>query len=393
MRGLLGSRSRLGAAAAIAALLVTATVGVSPASAQPSVGVMGAGTNDFTGDGRADLLALYDYGNGEAGLFVWPGTPEIRNQITRPRTVWWEPPGSYWASDMKITSGGDFNGDGYDDVLAIYRYTEGYGIYVYPGSPTLDSNTAATPYQITFIDGSYSLANTQITAGDFTGDGLADLQLMQYFGVGETALRIVPGTTSRAWGSGTWYEVWRSARYPGSFALPSAQIASADFTRDGRDDLLALYNYGNGEFALWVFPGTNSTSAGSVNQYWCWHSTSHDDLSGATLDTGDIDGNGYKDLVVVKGNTMWVVPGTDQAGDYATNPYAYYVGPLNNTKSVVGDYDGNGFSDLMSLKDFGNGSQAMYVIKGGVPNWSDRYMEPVWGVPAGNFWLSAMKVA
>jgi hypothetical protein len=395
VRRLLRTRRRLGAAVVIAAVVMTAVTGMPYTAAGAPAGVRGAGTNDFTGDGRADLAALYDYGNGEAGLFVMPGQPEIRRNVTRFAPVYWTPPGNVWPHEMKLTSG-NFNGDAHSDVLGIYRYSTGLGLFVFPGSPTLDSTTAATPYRISFLAGNFSIANMKITAGDFTGDGLSDVLLMHYLGVGETTLHVFAGTTSRNFDSGANYKIWHSPRYPGSFELPRAQIASADFTGDGRDDLLTLYHYGNAEYALSVWPGTASTSLNTIQPYWAWHAlTSPFDLTNANVDTGDVTRDGRKDMVLVKNGTVYVIPGTTQGGENATWPYAYaYNSNLVGGKSVVGDFEGDGDADVMVLRDNdGAGSASVWLVDGGVPYPATPPVTEVLVTASGQFWPSVMTVA
>ena len=378
------------------AALLAAMTGVSPASASSPVGIMGAGTNDFTGDGRADLTALYDYGNGEAGLFVVPGMPTIAPDTTTMSPVWWVGPGNFWPSVMKITAG-DFNGDGFSDVLALYDYGGNQaGLFVYPGTATRDDLNASIPYRISWVHTGlgFKVSAAKITSGDINGDGLADLLALYDWGGGSAGLRVFAGSTSRVPDSVFPYEVWRTP--PRNFDVSRANIASADFTGDGLDDVLALYNYGGNEFALWVLPGTTGVTSGSVQPYWCWHTVgTHSSFGNAKVDTGDFDRDGRKDFVVIVDNVTWVLPGTTGAGDTATWPYIYYPSgfPLSRAKSIVGDYDGDGAGDVISLVDNGNGAAQVWVLAGGVPSQNRAYV-PVWSSNgAGQFWPSVTKVA
>src|SRR5690349_2534503 len=99
------------------AVVAAVTLAVTVAGGVPAMA--GAGNNDVTGDNRADLTAMYDYGNGEAGLFVFPGTARIEDGSTQPQGVWFAEPRKFWPSATKVTSG-DFNGDGRSDFLAMY---------------------------------------------------------------------------------------------------------------------------------------------------------------------------------------------------------------------------------------------------------------------------------
>jgi hypothetical protein len=117
----------------------------------------GGGHPDFSGDGKADVLArhatskdLYLYRGNGAGGFA--GSSNISNN---------------WSAFDIIFSPGDFTGDGKADVLA--RHATNKDLYIYrgngaggfTGSPTTNNNWSA--FDIIF------------SPGDFTGDGKADV--------------------------------------------------------------------------------------------------------------------------------------------------------------------------------------------------------------------------
>lgn len=50
---------------------------------------------DFDHNGKGDVMALYDYGSGSAGLFVFPGTTGRVDGSSTPYRVWNPGPGSF----------------------------------------------------------------------------------------------------------------------------------------------------------------------------------------------------------------------------------------------------------------------------------------------------------
>ncbi|WP_345454067.1 CHAP domain-containing protein, partial [Nocardioides marinquilinus] len=106
----------------------------------------GGVTGDFDGDGLDDVMALYDYGNGTAGLWVFPGTTGRTQGASAPYMVWRETNANWWSQPATKITAGDFDGDGLDDVMALYDYGNGTaGLWVFPGT-TGRTQGASAPY-------------------------------------------------------------------------------------------------------------------------------------------------------------------------------------------------------------------------------------------------------
>ncbi|HWO25105.1 MAG TPA: M57 family metalloprotease [Kofleriaceae bacterium] len=65
-------------------------------------GAGGGVSGDFNGDGKVDLLALYDYGSAAAGLWVFPGTTGTTNGASAPYRVWYTGPGNFDVNRAKL---------------------------------------------------------------------------------------------------------------------------------------------------------------------------------------------------------------------------------------------------------------------------------------------------
>ena len=214
-------------------------------------------TGDFRGDGREDI---FWHGPGTTPDWLWLGRPYDYQLGAAPGTLSFNVTGSYQPV------GGDFDGDGKDDLL---WYAANGQDSIWWGSSSFGSvisQVAAGPGLVPVV-------------GDFDGDGRDDVL---WYGSGTTADTIwwgqpvradlgSPGTTS-------------SRSIVGNY-LPSA----GDFDDDGRDDVM-LYGPGTGADYLWWGQSVRS-SFGSGNQSTMTVSGQY-----ATPVAGDFDGNGTDDL-------------------------------------------------------------------------------------------------
>src|SRR5262249_55590506 len=161
-------------------------------------------------DGKTDVLVLYDYGNASAGLFVFPGAASHTENASLPYRIWFTPgPNAFDVGRTRITAG-DFNGDGKADVLALYDYGNGSaGLFGFPGVAS-HVEGASQMYRAWFTPGpnSFDAWRAKVTAGDFDGDGKADMLALYDYGNASAALFVFPGTTGKTDTSSLPYRVW-----------------------------------------------------------------------------------------------------------------------------------------------------------------------------------------
>ncbi|MEU4209053.1 FG-GAP-like repeat-containing protein [Streptomyces sp. NPDC026206] len=150
---------------------------------------------DFNGDKKSDLAILYGYGktsDGRNETALW-FTSKGNNGFNEPRKVWdskaWDNgKGSWDWNASKITSG-DFNGDGRTDMAVLYAYDKVDGrnrtaLWVFAGTSdgfsdprkVWDSNTSPV--------NSWNWSASELTAGDFNGDGKTDVSVTYNNGQG-----------------------------------------------------------------------------------------------------------------------------------------------------------------------------------------------------------------
>ena len=201
----------------------------------------------------------------------------------------------------------DLNGDGHLDLAAISTYV--IGVYLNNGEPAFQTQLVDT-----FSGGD------DITIGDFSGDGIVDLAVVnpdpnQGIGVG-----VLPGN-----GDGSFRT---RVLYPTDG--PRHAIVSADFNRDGILDVVAV---GSGRVSVFLGMGAQGLQAPI-------------DFAGGVarekVMTGDFNNDGLLDLVISTDNISLFVGN----GDGTFKLPVYYASGLSPYAIASGDFDRDGRLDL-----------------------------------------------
>lgn len=184
---------------------------------------------DFNGDGLSDIVA---FGRGTAPDAVWFATGNSRAPFFT-RGYGFRDDGLF---DQLVA--GDFNGDGFADILAFGRGSTPDAMWLATGNsqaPFFTKNFGFRDY------GTYSLV-----AGDFSGDGLTDI-VAYGWGTAPDAMWLATGNSQAPFFTKNF-----GFRDDGLYA----QLVAGDFNGDELTDVLA-YGWGTAPDAVWLSNGNS----------------------------------------------------------------------------------------------------------------------------------------
>jgi VCBS repeat-containing protein len=295
--------------------------------------------------------------------------------------------GSYLG--YSVSSAGDVNGDGYDDIIVgakgdnsvagaayvIYGNAAGAGVSLAGGTiaPSLGFKIAgATASQM-----GYSVSG----AGDINGDGFADVivgaignsttssaSYIVYGGASNAGLDLSGGTIA----SGSGFKITGSTGNKVGYGVASA----GDVNGDGLADLIVgAPGTSSWAGATYIVYGSTALSAGLNLSTDAIDASNGFKLTGAASSylgqvvssVGDLNGDGFSDVVVssAESNSAYVLYGS-ATGMNSTNGFTL-TGDVGFGKSVtsLGDINGDGFADL-AIGAPGENTQtgAVYVVYG-----------------------------
>jgi hypothetical protein len=311
---------------------------------------------DLTGDGRSDVVGVYDAGGGQTQLVQWDSRADgagVYPPVTGPSIAGFPTATTRWLT-------GDFNGDHVTDAAA-WRSEAGGRVTITLFTGNGNGFKAGTPQDAGVSGWGTSMS---LVAGDFTGDGNADIAaLINYGGIACTsALFVWPARADGQGFAAAPTNTWQSAN--GSWCQESTRIAIGDFTGDGRADIAGMYDNGGCTTALWLFAGNGTGFDAPVRTWtsqagaWCWAAT--------RLAATDLDGDGDDDVMAFHddGNNSWTVwnfaaPGMTGATVAGHNSSGSNAAKL---KLFSGDFDGDGRGELGHLYDYGNSQTKIWML-------------------------------
>ncbi|MBK7445963.1 MAG: FG-GAP repeat protein [Ignavibacteria bacterium] len=338
---------------------------------------------DVNGDGYSDVIAgalQNDAGGADAGRsFIYFGG--INMDITADAILTGAAAGDQFG--FSVSAAGDMNGDGYSDVITGANGNDAGGssagrVYLYLNSMT---GTDIADEFFTGEAANDALGNSVSTAGDVNGDGFNDIIVgAPYNNAGGSA-----AGRSYIYFGGTILNNTADVVLTGKVASEffGISVSSAgDVNGDGYSDVI-VGAYGNntlGSFTGRVYVYFGGINVDTVADVIMTGAASGDQFGISVSSAGDVNGDGYSDVIV--GADF-----NDSAGATSGRAYIYLGGStMNNIVDVImtgaaagdqfggevssaGDLNGDGYDDIIVgafLNDAGGTSAGRaYVYFGG----------------------------
>ncbi len=382
------------------------------------LGMVVAPAGDVNGDGYGDIIAgapLWEESTltDEGRVYVWYGNSDALGGL--PATPSWRGRGRVAGAEFgaSVASAGDVNGDGYSDIIVGApgwgnMHSEEGGVFVFLGSST-GLGAEGAPENADWR-GEADLAvsafgQSAALAGDVNGDGYSDIVVgAPSFSNAVTADGAVfawYGSATGLGANGTRNNAdWKIESGQSSAQLGYRVASAGDVNGDGYSDVIvSAPTYDNGqtnEGRAYVYLGS-ATGLQSTPD-WQDEGNEADANYGWSLGTaGDVDGDGYSDVVV----GAWQFDGglVNQG-----KAYVYYGAPsglsstpdwtavggqanayLGSSVATAGDTNGDGFSDVIIGAPYhGNGQtdEGRASVYLGGPAGIEGFYSRVWSGPS-----------
>lgn len=318
-------------------------------------------TGDVNGDGYADVIVGAPLSGGVGRAYIHHGSPG--GLAAAPATTLIGTAGSEFG--YSVSAAGDINTDGYADVLIGAPGTS--QTYVYLGSPT--GIPVAPHVVLSEPPAANRFGHSVCTAGDVNGDGFSDIIIgardLSNGQAGEGAAFVYHGSAT-----GVVLPFARRLEVDQAGARFGVSVAGGgDINGDGFFDVVVgADRWESGqtdEGAAFVFHGSAS-GIGAAPNTTLQRNIANAYMGASVAEAGDINGNGYADIVVGSPGYESAVAQADEGAVYVYQgtPAGVNAALIDIIETNVageqfgsavsggGDADGDGYSEILAGAPF-----------------------------------------
>ncbi len=336
------------------------------------------GIGDVNADGYSDVMVVTllkdtHWNNQYPKRFAYYGS----NDPLSPSADWTTTGGGSYG--YSVSGAGDVNGDGFDDVIVgAPRFSnpesEEGKVYLYPGSASGLSTSAMWTFESNSPGALFG--EPVSSAGDVNGDGFADII------IGASRYNSFNGRAYVFHGSNSGLGPvpdWIRESYSQGLEFGCSISGAGDVNNDNYSDVIvgigSMDHQGPNNIGAYIYLG--SPGGLSTTEAWTASSTSPIDFGRSVSGAGDVNNDGFDDVIVGWNTALLFYGGASrgmyQAADW-TSPYTA------NSVSNAGDVNGDGFDDII-IGRFSGGLDNQFV---------HVFLGSAQGLPATHNWYSGL---
>jgi RHS repeat-associated protein len=270
-------------------------------------------TGDFNGDGKTDLAAFDGYSGLKPMKIYLSNGNGFDASIDGPSLSMPSDNVGTWELTTRIKLG-DFNGDGRTDIAIVNGFNSSNYMSIFYARPDGKGFGAAANGPLRWVGGSHDpimLDCSRVLTGDFNGDGRTDFLTLDGFGSVSSATNIYLSNGAGFDAPIPGPNFVMPSDNPGTWELLS-RVRLGDFNGDGVLDLAIMQGYNSSSPMKIYLMGADGRLSKTVDGPVRWSGNSHDGIliEAGRITVGDFNGDGRDDMIGLDG---WNVPAPGQA--------------------------------------------------------------------------------